>query len=525
MPGTKPSDNRSTLSRETGTIIKDWGGRLPVALVYPNSYYLGMSNLGVHAIYRLLNGYADVLCERAFWEKDQRAPLGLESGRPLADYPLVAFSLTYELDYFNVAHMLRASGIPLHSAERDGSHPLVIAGGAAVTANPMPLSPFFDCLCIGEAEVILPTLLPALADGVRGSRKDLLKVLARLPGLYVPQEHAGQRVARQWLANLDDFPVASGVLTRDTELGNLYLIEVQRGCAWGCSFCLVSNAFRPVRYRSLDVLFALAEKGLQYRTRIGLVGPAVTDHPRVEELVSGIRHRGAHVSVSSLRIRPLPETVLSAVAQGTRTVALAPEAGSERLRRVLGKVFTEDEILEAVGKTAASGFRHLKLYFMLGLPTETDQDIEEAVALVLKCRNQFDRAGGSRLSLTVSLFVPKAGTPFQWIGMAPADLLQVRLSRLRQGLEPRGIRVRAESLAWSEVQAVLSRGDARLAGVLARMEGTSLAAWRRAIRDTGTDAHFYAYDHWSTSTHLPWAIVDSGMSVERLRSQLETALP
>jgi radical SAM superfamily enzyme YgiQ (UPF0313 family) len=258
---------RRRLSREQGTIIKDWGGRIPMALVYPNSYYLGMSNLGVHALYRLLNSFSQVVGERAFWEVEDRdkqsPPICLESQRPLSDFAVVAFSISYELDYFNVAHILKASGIPLYAVDRDERHPLVIAGGPCIIANPLPLSLFFDCLCIGEAEPIIPSILPVIAEGISGRRSDLLQALASIPGIYVPQYYSGKPVVRRWAKNLDDFPVASVVLTPDTELGDLYLIEVERGCNWGCRFCLTSQAFHPMRYRSMDSLIAQAELGLK----------------------------------------------------------------------------------------------------------------------------------------------------------------------------------------------------------------------------------------------------------------------
>ena len=187
------------MAREQGAVVKEWGGRLPIALVYPSSYYIGMSSLGVHAIYGMLNGYGNVVCERVFWERHndpRHPPLSLESQRPLSDFAVVAFSITYEVDYLNVARILEAGGIPIYAADRDHSHPLVIAGGPCIMANPMPLSPFFDCLCIGEAEPILPTILPVLAEGIGGSRDDLLKELAELPGIFVPRHHDGSLVAR-----------------------------------------------------------------------------------------------------------------------------------------------------------------------------------------------------------------------------------------------------------------------------------------------------------------------------------------
>jgi radical SAM superfamily enzyme YgiQ (UPF0313 family) len=527
MTRNKFKDTRQILSREVGTVFKDWGGRLPIALIYPNSYYLGMSNLGIHAIYRLLNNYGDVVCERVFWEKGQKdVPVSLESGRPLSDFAVLAFSITYELDYFNVINILRASGIPLYTTERDERHPLIIAGGTCITANPMPLAPFFDYLCIGEAEAILPPMLPVLSEGIGGSRQELLKSLAKLPGVYAPQHHNGTPVVRQWVANLDDFPVISTVLTPDTELGNLYLIEVERGCGWGCRFCLVSNAFRPARYRSVDGLLAEAEKGLHYRKRLGLVGPAVTDHPQIEELVTRLRQMGAELSVSSMRIKPLSPVVLAGLARGgARTIALAPEAGSERLRRLIAKGITEDDILKAMTMVVGQGIRQLKLYFMIGLPSENDDDIEEIVRLTLACKGILDKqVGGGRITLSISPFVPKAGTPFQWLPMAPLHTLEHRLSLLKTQLQPKGIKVKAESLAWTEVQAVLARGDSRLSEALVGTETVSLPAWRHAAGENDLDINFYAHQQWDTGRELPWAWIDSGTSTKHLERELDRVL-
>jgi len=499
---------RQRLSREQGTIHKDWGGRTPIALVYPNSYYIGMSNLGLHAIYRLLNSYGEVVCERAFWES-QGLPLSLESQRPLADFAVLAFCISYEADYFNVAQILKTSGIPLYAAERDGSHPLVIAGGPCITANAAPLSPFFDCLAIGEAEPIIPSLLPILVSG--GERDKLLKALASSPGIYAPRYHSGTAVVRQWLKNLDDFPAASVVLTRDTELGDLYLMEVERGCNWGCRFCLVSNAFRPVRFRSLDNLIAQAEEGLKYRKRLGLVGPSISDHPQIEELVVELRQMGAGLSFSSLRIKPLSATVLRALAEGgAQTVTLAPEAGSLRLRQSIKKGISDDDILKAIDRVAEQRIKQLKLYFMIGLPTETDEDIEAIIKLALSGKSILDRRqSGARLTLNVTPFVPKAGTPFQWLPMERTAALNHRLSLLRKGLQPKGIKIKSESPAWSEVQAVLARGGAEVAEVLADVESVSLSGWRQAVEKCHLDTDFYAHQRWDTAQKLPWAMVDS----------------
>jgi radical SAM superfamily enzyme YgiQ (UPF0313 family) len=485
-----------------------------------------MSNLGIHALYKLLNGYDGVVAERVFWEEDSQPPLlSLESQRPLADFAVIAFSVSYELDYFNIARTLKASGIPLYAAERDRRHPLVIAGGPCLTANPMPLAPFFDSIGIGEAEPIVPDMLPVIAEGIGGERGELLKALSSLAGVYVPQQYSGKPVVRRWTKNLDDFPVASVVFTPDTELGNLYLIEVERGCNWGCRFCLTGQAFYPMRCRSLESLIAQAEEGLKYRKRLGLVGAAVADHPRIEELLTRLSRMGAELSLSSLRMAPLSDVVLRELARGgAKTVTLAPEAGSQRLRRMIKKGISEDDIVSAMEKVTGLGIKQVKLYFMFGLPSETDEDIEAIIDLSLECKRILDQhQPGSRLTLNISPFVPKAGTPFQWLPMARPAILNKRLSLLKSRLMPKGIKVKAESPAWSQVQGVLARGDSRLAGVIADIEELSLSGWRKALAKYDIDVDFYAHQRWDVGQKLPWGVIDSGVKAGYLELELDRA--
>jgi radical SAM superfamily enzyme YgiQ (UPF0313 family) len=513
--------------REEGAIVKDWGGRLPVAIIYPNSYYLGMSNLGVHALYALLNGYRKVVGERVFVEAGGRhAPAAIESGRPLTDFGVLAFSISYELDYYNVVGLLRASGIPLRAAERDESHPLVIAGGPCVTANPMPLAPFFDCLGIGEAEALLPDLVPVLEEGIGGARHDLLKALAGLPGIYVPLLPPPAPVARRWAADLDGFATTSVVLTEATELGELFLIEAERGCPRGCRFCMVNTAFAPMRYRSADNVLKQAWQGLHQRRRIGLVGPAVTDHPQITEVMSGLNRLNAEISVSSLRIGSVSTAVLEALARGkARTVAMAPEAGSQRLRDLVNKGTSEDQILEVADDVARHGFQHLKLYFIVGLPTETDEDCEEIVRLATTVKERLDRRPGiTRLTLNVAPFVPKASTPFQWLPMADQETLNRRLGILRSSLPLKGIKLNEESPAWSQVQGALARGDEKLAGVIEKMDENTLAGWRKAVEEQQLDLDFYVNQRWGTERILPWSVIDSGTKYEKLCGELEKAV-
>ena len=516
---------RQLLSREQGTVFKDWGGRIPIALIYPNSYYVGMSNLGFHTIYGLLNSYDNVVCERVFYHGGTEKPFSLESQRPLRDFALLAFSITYELDYFNAVQMLKAGGIPLLSAERDERYPLVIAGGPCITANPQPLSPIFDCLAIGEGEAILPPMLQVLAEEIYSSRDNLLQALTSVPGAYVPRCYRGAPVVRQWAGGLDRFATTSVVLTPNTELGKLYLMEIARGCGWGCRFCLASYAFRPVRFRSVDRLLAQARVGLKYRRRLGLVGAGESDHPQIEELVIRLREMGADFSLSSLRVKPLSCIVLRELAQsGAKTVTLAPEVGSERLQQVIRKGITEDDVFEAVEMVAEQGFQQLKLYFMIGLPTETEEDILGIVRLTQACRERIQRRrSATRITLNIAPFVPKAGTPFQWLAMAPPDVLSHRLSLLRSNLSGKGIKIKSESAAWSQVQGVLARGDAGVASVLARMEGNSLSAWRRAVKDCQLDVDFYAHREWAPGDSLPWEMIDLGTSPGYLELEMARA--
>ena len=519
-------DARQRLRRERGTIRKDWGGRIHVALVYPNSYHLGMSNLGFQTIYGLLNSYQNVVCERVFWEPGARRgeePISLESQRPLPDFDVLAFSVSYELDYFNVVQLLRASGIPLFAADRDETHPLILAGGPCITANAMPLSPFFDCFAIGEGEAIGPGLVEVLTQRLESDKDELLDGLASVPGVYVPTVHEGEPVQRQWLADLDSVATTSVVLTPDTDLSDMCLIEIARGCRWGCRFCLAGFHFRPFRFRPLASLLAQAENGLKRSRRVGLLAAAVSDHPEIDELALRLRRMGAEISVSSLRVRGLSDVVVRALAEsGTQTVSLAPEAGSERLRRLINKGATEDDIVEALDTVARHGMNQVKLYFMLGLPTEDDEDIEEMVRLTLRLKNRIEKTG-CRIALAAEPFVPKAGTPFQWLPMAPENVLSRRVQRVKNGLARSGIEVKNESVGWSIVQGVLARGDANLGSALARISRTSLAAWRRALADCDLSPDHYVHREIPRGEALPWSVIDSGVKRDYLDDELKKA--
>ncbi len=512
---------KSILQQEQGTIVKDWGGRLPIALAFPNTYHVGMSSLAVHTLYGLWNNQRDVACERVF--TDWMPPISLESGAPLDYFPVVALSISHEMDYFNVIRLLREAGIPPRATARDDSHPLVIAGGPAVSANPEPLAPILDAVVIGEVEPIFHPLTEGL-HLIGEGRIRSLEALSQLPGLYVPRLQPSSPdkrvpVTRQWLEDLDSHGTHSVILTTNTEFSNMALIEIARGCGRGCRFCLAGYTYRPPRSRSLASILEQARGLLRRTDRLGLVSAAVTDHPQIDELALELRQLGALLSVSSMRVDPISEPLVRALAEsGTQTLTIAPEAGPNRLRLMINKTQATSDVLHAVDLAGQYGLKQVKLYFMLGLPTEEEADVQALVDLALSCSRRFPRL----VTVNLTPFVPKAHTPFQRVAQSRAREIGRRIDYVRQRLRRRGISVKAESPAWSEIQGTLARGDRRLSEALVSVESISPASWRRALAGIGLSVQDYLRSRPPTED-LPWAFVNCGLKPAFLEAEARKA--
>jgi len=555
------------LTRETGTIRKKWKGRFPVALLYPNTYPLAVSNLGFQLVYSLLNRQDRVVCERFVYPETPGPLRSLESARPLGDFPLVLGSISFEHDFFRLAGMLAAGGIEPYAAGRPQrvapGTPLVVLGGAAVFMNPEPLAPFADLMVIGEAEPVLPDLVRELAPMVaeQAKRHHMHHALASRPGCYVPPlyrfsfsptgvldaiRHPATVPARVRKVVLERTGTASHSmqLSPDAELG-MYMTELGRGCSRGCRFCAAGFIYRPPRLWSREAVVAALERRPQGVRRVGLLGMEMAESAVLDRIAGYLRDNNCSLSFSSLRADRISERLLCLLAASRlKSVAIAPDGCSERLRRLINKGLTERDLLQAARALVEAGIVHLKLYVMLGLPTETEEDLDEFIDLVHTLRERILPGGRKRgrvatITLSVNSFVPKPWTPFQYVsygGLAPeaamADrdgsrsvmALRQKIRYLRRGLKGiANLRFRADRPERVLQQAVFSRGDRRLAPVLLAM-GSGGRSFRRAMREQGLDSWQYAIRPRQRDETMCWQILDHGIRAGYLWQEYQKAM-
>jgi radical SAM superfamily enzyme YgiQ (UPF0313 family) len=549
---------RELLSKEVGYVRKPHGGKLRVALAFPNTYFVGMSNLGFQTVYKLFNAEDDIVCERVFLPpKSELAAqlaagtplLTLESQTPVSEFDVFAFSVSFEWDYTNVLTLLRLAGVPARAELRTHRHPLVMVGGAVTFVNPEPLAPFADVIAAGEGEVLIPSLLRAVQSA--SDRIDLLRRLAGERGFYIPSFYdvryasdgtiaefepregtgAPATVRKAALKTTDAVdPPATTIFTPDTEFGSRFLVEVVRGCANLCRFCWAGYNYLPVRAFPKERILQLAERARPYSDRAGLVSIALCDHPEIEEILGSLVEMGYSISPASLRLDDLTPTIIGLLRRsGERTITIAPETGSDRLRRVINKTVTNDEILAAAEMIFANGIENLKLYFMIGLPTETDEDLVAIRDLTLQLREAMLAHGRGRGHLgrivgSVNPLVPKPGTAYQWLPMESDSSIERKIQRMRSlmsGIDNVYFNIKSERHSF--YQALLSLGDRRVAPAIEAAERNG-GNWRAAVAETGVDAGFFVFRDRSSDAVLPWDIIDGGMKREFFRTEFEKGL-
>lgn len=529
----KDEDSRVTVNPHAGQ---------KVAIVYPNTYFVGMSNLGLHIIYEEINLRNDSVCERIFlpekkeleaYDKTKTPLMSVETQRPMHQFDVVAFDVTFEMDYFHIPLMLRHGRVPIMGKDRTEFDPIVIAGGPCATFNPEPFADFIDAFIIGEGEGIVSRVLDIIRDGkMEGlDRHAILRQLANVSGVYVPSlyvpiysedgEFKGYDIvegAPKTIKRHFEMLTSGGetvVATNYTEFGAMYIIEVARGCGRHCRFCMAGYCFRVPRVRPLDILKEGVDRAEKLGKKVGLMGAAISDYPEVDELVTYIRSKDMRYSCASLRADSLTQAVVDGLADsGQKTITIAPETGSERLRRVINKGISEEHLKNAATLSAKSGIQHMRLYIMIGLPTETDEDIEAIVGLAERTQAHMAEVGcKGRLTLSINPFIPKPFTPFQWMAMDNQKTVEKKLQYIKKALQKnRRIEVLVESPKEAYIQGVLARGDRRLGAVLAACAADrGSKSFKAEMKAAGLDMDEMNYRERSFDEFLPWSHLDMGM--------------
>lgn len=548
-------------ARESGTVKKDWGGKISIALTYPNRYYVGMSNLGFQVVYKFLNDREDVVAERAFLPEEmelslhQRAGKGLislESQSPLSRFDLIAFSLSFENDYPNMLKILELARVPLQREERDESFPLVMAGGVTTFLNPEPVSDFIDFFLLGEAEENLDRFVDLFKVTInRGNTKqELLEKLAKgMDSIYVPSlytvEYNSEGTISSRTPIIEDINVSiksavvkpanlsvnrSVILSPETEFADKLLVELGRGCGRSCRFCAAGFVYRPPRYQDENDILNTIETSFDGCSRIGLLSASVLDTPGIKKITERIIADNKTFSVSSLRADLLSEEMLEMLREsGQKQITIAPEAGSERLRRVINKHLTQKQITDAVRLISRIGKFSLRLYFLIGFPTETRDDLVAIHDLVKKIKHVMIKESKSRgeigqIRLSVNCFIPKPFTPFQWFPMESVKSLKEKQKWLKKTFSKEGgVTVTFDVPKWAYLQAFLSMGDRR-AGAVLRKAHEYDGDFNKAFRDSELNTDFFVHRPKDLNESLPWDFIDHSLHKEFLIKEYKLAL-
>lgn len=555
--------NRKDLIDRLQELYKDEDSRVTinphaeqkVAIVYPNTYFVGMSNLGLHIIYEEINLHPSSVCERIFlpekkeldvYDKTKTSLMSVETQRPMHQFDVVAFDVTFEMDYFHIPLMLRYGRVPVMSEDRTGFDPIVIAGGPCATFNPEPFADFIDAFIIGEGEGIVTAVLERIRKGRENgeSREETIAGLAQIDGVYAPVLYTPQYDDNDRFLGYDIAegapkiirrhfePLTSGgetvIATNFTEFGAMYIIEVARGCGRHCRFCMAGYCFRVPRVRPLDILKEGVDRAEKLGKKVGLMGAAISDYPEVDELVTYIRSKDMRYSCASLRADSLTQAVVDGLAEsGQKTITIAPETGSERLRRVINKGISEENLRTAAQLSAKSGIQHMRLYIMIGLPTETDEDIDAIIGLAERTQAHMAEVGcKGRLTLSINPFIPKPFTPFQWMAMDHQKSVEKKLQYIKKSLQKnRRIEVLVESPKEAYIQGVLARGDRRLGKVLAACAlDRGSKSFKSEMKKAGLDMDDCNYRERNFNDYLPWSHLDMGLRNGYLEQEWQRAV-